>query len=175
MQSLTKELKSRLKGYQRLAILGIGSEFRGDDVAGMLVAERIEKVTKSQGHKGTSKRTAIKVFFGATAPENLTGEIIKFKPTHIIMVDTADIKQKPGTIILLDPAVLGEGVSFSTHKLPARVMMDYFTKILKCGILLIGIQPKGIIFGKPVSKEVNSSVKEVSSALISAVKSKPGS
>ena len=161
MQNLTTELKSRLKAAKRIAILGVGSELRGDDAAGMLVAEAVLKKTKKA-----------RVFLGATAPENLTGEIIKFKPSHIIIVDTADIKQKPGTILLLKAEDLAEGVSFSTHKLPPKVMMDYFVRALKCKIFIIGIQPKCIKFDAPVSKEVKSSVKEVSGAIISAVNSR---
>ncbi len=167
MQDLTRELKSRLNGAKKIALLGVGSEFRADDAAGMLVAERVEKETRNKKQE-TSKKNPLKVFLGATAPENLTGEIIKFKPSHIIIVDTADIKQKPGTILLIETKDLGEGVSFSTHKLPPKVMMDYFIKLLKCKIMVVGIQPKSIIFGRAVSKEVLSSVKEVSKAIIDA-------
>ena len=161
MQNLTTELKKRLKAAKKIAVLGVGSEFRGDDAAGMLVAEEVLKKSKK-----------VKVFLGATAPENLTGEIIKFKPSHLVIVDTADIKQRPGTILLLNAEDLAEGVSFSTHKLPPRVMMDYFVKKLKCSIFIIGIQPKSIRFDAAVSKEVKSSVREVSSAIISAINGK---
>lgn len=161
MQSLTKELQARLKGAKRIAVLGVGSEFRADDAAGMLVAVQLRKKNKIR---------RLKVFEGATAPENLTGEIIRYKPNYIIIIDTADIKQKPGTILLLNTEDLGEGVSFSTHKLPAKVLMDYFIKSLKCKITLIGIQPKSIIFGKPVSNDVKYSVKEVTRAIMTAVK-----
>ena len=169
MQNLTAELKNRLKGAKRLAVLGVGSEFRGDDVAGMLVAETLSKYERRTTND-ERRKFSLKVFFGATAPENLTGEIIKFKPTHLIIVDTAAIKEKPGTILLLNSEDLGEGVSFSTHKLPPKVMMDYLVKILKCSIFIVGIQPKCIKFGASVSKEVKSSVKEVSGAIIDAVK-----
>jgi len=164
---LTRELKNRLNGAKKIALLGVGSEFRADDAAGMLVAERVEKSTRHKT-QDTRKKVTLKTFLGATAPENLTGEIIKFKPSHVIIVDTADIKQKPGTVLLLETKDLGEGVSFSTHKLPPKVMMDYFTRLLQCKIMVIGIQPKSIIFGKTVSKEVLSSVKEVSQAIIKA-------
>jgi hydrogenase 3 maturation protease len=170
VQSLTKELKNRLKGAKRIAILGVGSEFRADDAAGMLVAESIEKGHKKQETRNKRQETKLKVFFGATAPENLTGEIIKFKPTHIIVADTADIKEKPGTILLLKDEDLGEGVSFSTHKLPPKVMIDYLGKKLKCSIMLLGIQPKNLSFGNAVSKEIKSSVKDVSNAIMDAVK-----
>jgi len=168
------ELQARLKGVKRIAILGIGSEFRADDAAGMLVAQRIEKGAGGKGQE-TGKKAMLKVFLGATTPENLTGEIIKYKPNYIIIVDTADIKQRPGDILLLNTEDLGEGASFSTHKLPAKVLMDYFIQSLKCKITLIGIQPKSIIFGGAVSKEVKSSIKEVSNAIMYAVKDRTGS
>ena len=172
MQILTKELKNRLKGAKRVAVLGVGSEFRGDDAAGMLVAERVKKGLGVRC-SGFGKKNSVKIFLGATAPENLTGEIIRFKPTHLIIVDTADIKKKPGTILLLKEEDLGDGVSFSTHKLPPKVMMDYFKKSMKCDITIIGIQPKTLSFDKSVSKEIRSSVKDVSVAIMSAINS-PG-
>jgi len=158
VQSLTQELKNRLKKAKKIAVLGIGSELRADDAAGMLVAQGVR-----QGRK-------LKSFFGETAPENLTGEIKRFKPTHIIIVDTADIKQKPGTVLLLDSKDVGSGVSFSTHKLPAKILMDYFVQSLKCSVVLIGIQPKTLKFGEAVSKEVKDTVKEISSAIKEAAK-----
>ena len=161
MQDLTTELKNRLKGSKRTALLGVGSELRGDDAAGMLVAETVSKKSKK-----------VKVFFGSTAPENLAGEIIKYEPSHIIIVDTADIKQKPGTVLLLNAEDLAQGVSLSTHKLPPKVMMDYFAKELKCKIFIVGIQPKTIKFDATVSKEVKSSVKMVASAIIGATHGK---
>lgn len=164
MENLTKELKNRLKGSGKIAVLGIGSEFRADDAAGMLVAKNILKNSKR------SRR--LKAFLGETAPENLTGEIKDYKPAHIIIIDTADIKQKPGTVLLMDEKDLGAGVSFSTHKLPAKILMDYFIRSLKCGIIFIGIQPKTIIFGKKVSKEVSGAVKGVSAAIREASEGK---
>ena len=161
MQDLRTELKNRLKGAKRIALLGIGSELRADDAAGMLVAAGVGKKSKK-----------IRVFFGSTAPENLTGEIIRYKPTHIVMVDTADIKQKPGTVLLLENKDLGAGISFSTHKLPAKVLIDYFLSSLKCKVVLIGMQPKTLSFGKAVSREVKSSVKGVSDAIMDAAKGK---
>ena len=164
MQSLSKELKNRLKGSGKIAVLGIGSEFRADDAAGTLVVHSIRKNLKSPAR--------LKTFSGETAPENLTGEIKSYKPAHIIIIDTADIKQKPGTVLLLDQKDLGAGVSFSTHKLPAKILMDYFERSLKCSITFIGIQPKLLAFGKSVSKEVKKSIKGISYAIIEAARNK---
>ena len=157
---LEKALKSRLRGPQnRIAILGIGSELRGDDVAGMAVAGELEKYRSRTG-----KRTGLKVFFGSTAPENLTGEIRSFKPTHLIIVDSADLKKKPGSAVLIEPED-AQGVSFCTHRLPDKILADYLIATVKCEVMIIGIQPKTLKFGSLPSKEVLGAVKGVSGVI----------
>jgi len=163
MPSLEKFLKNRLKDASKVAILAIGSEFRGDDAAGLFVAENLKKLLKNRiGRK-------LKIFIGATAPENLTGDIKRFKPSHILLVDSVNFKDKPGSIVVLSPLDIGDGVSFSTHKMPAKVLMQYFLNSFSCDPILIGIQPASIDFGKKPSKEVVSSAKEAASAIAKSV------
>jgi hydrogenase 3 maturation protease len=154
MPNLKTILKKKLKDAKKIAVLGIGSELRGDDVAGLLVAEELKKI----------KNLKLKVFFGSTAPENLTGEIIKYKPTHIVIVDSTDTDQKAGSIILISPEEVG-GISFSSHMLPIKMMVDYLLESLKCEIIIIGIQPKILMFGETISKEVKKSTKQISDAI----------
>ena len=158
MPNLEKFLKNRLKSASKVAILAIGSEFRGDDAAGLLVAENLKKLIKKSSKK-------IKIFIGATAPENLTGDIKRFNPSHVLLIDSVDFKDKPGTILVLSPKDIGDGVSFSTHKMPAKVLMQYLANSFECDPILIGIQPLSIDFGKKPSKEVIGSAKEVASAI----------
>jgi hydrogenase 3 maturation protease len=153
MPNLKILLKKNLKGAKKIAVLGVGSVLRSDDAAGFLVAEELKKIRNSK----------LKVFLGSTAPENLTGEIIKYKPTHIMIVDSVDMDQKPGSILLIDPQVV-EGVSFSTHMLPVKMIVDYFLESLKCEIIIIGIQPKSLEFGEIVSEEVKKSTKQIADA-----------
>ena len=68
--------------------------------------------------------------------------------------------QKPGSILLIDPRVV-DGVSFSTHMLPVKMIVDYFLESLKCEIIIIGIQPKSLEFGETVSEEVKKSTKQI--------------
>jgi hydrogenase 3 maturation protease len=159
MNNPKNKLKNNLKKAKRLAILGVGSRLRADDSSGLLAAEVIQKNIKNR-HSG------LKVFFGETAPENLTGEIKKFKPTHLIIIDSADIDAKPGTIILLKPGQL-QGISFCTHQLPLQILTKYLEKSLKCKIAIIGIQPKTLAFNKPVCAPVKKAVKEIAQAIIS--------
>ena len=175
MQSLKKELASRLKGAGRVAVLGVGSELRGDDIAGILVAKLVERSAKRNRRntryaiRNTKARVVLRAFDGSTAPENLTGEIRAFKPTHIIIVDTADIAEAPGTVLLLKAGEVGRGISFSTHKIPLKILIDYFAHSLKCEIIIIGIQPKSISFGKPVSKAVIASSRSVAASILEAL------
>ena len=161
MTTLLTLLKNRLDGAKRVAVLAIGSELRADDAAGILAGKSILKRNKSR---------RLKVFLGETAPENLTGEIRKFKPSHIVLVDTADMKEAPGTVLLLKPEELSKDITFSTHKMPAEVLIEYFIKSMGAAVTFIGIQPSNIKFGAKLSKDVRSSAREVASAILRAVK-----
>jgi hydrogenase 3 maturation protease len=164
--SLEKFLKDRLKSAGRIALLAIGSEFRGDDAAGLLVADSVKKLLKKKDKR-------FKIFIGATAPENLTGDIKRFSPSHILLIDSVEFKEKPGSIVVLSPRDMGEGVSFSTHKMPAKVLIRYFMKSFKCDPVLIGIQPASMDFGKKPSKDVISSSRKVAGAIVKSINSLP--
>lgn len=82
-----------------------------------------------------------------------------------MIVDTADFGEKPGTVVVLDPGDVGSGVSFSTHKMPVKILVDYLQRSLGCEVVIIGIQPKSVVFGKPMSKAVAGAAGEVAKAL----------
>ena len=160
MTNLKALLKTRLKGPGKIALLAVGSELRGDDAAGLMVAAAVAKKTSSR---------RLKIFLGATAPENLTGEIRAFGPKHIIIVDTAEMKEPPGTVLLLKPEDLSKDITFSTHKMPAEVLIEYFIKSLGSSITFIGIQPATLKFGAKASADVRRSANEVASAIVSSL------
>lgn len=165
MPNLTDLLQNRIKKAKRIAVLGVGSDLRADDAAGMLAAKLIkDSLEKKKGP------VDLRVFFGETAPENVTGEIKKFKPTHVIIIDSADMAEKAGSVKLLDPKNI-TGVSFSTHQLPLKILADYLEISLKCRVIIIAIQLKTIKFGASLSKEVKSAAKLISTTLSEVLKS----
>ena len=164
MPTLKKILGSRLSGARRTAVLCVGSELRADDAAGILAASELKAALA-----GRKRPLAVKIFIGATAPENLTGEIKRYKPSHLVIIDTADLRKRPGTISVFKPEEVGAGVSFSTHKMPAKILVDYLVSSLGCQVTIIGIQPKSIDFGKDISPAVRSSAKKAATALASAI------
>jgi hydrogenase 3 maturation protease len=163
MLDLKKALREKLKQASRLAIVGVGSELRGDDAAGILVVGQLAS------SRVKSKKRKFRIFIGATAPENLTGEIKKFKPSHIIIVDSADLKKKPGQIKFIDREDFS-GASFCTHKLPLKIMIEYLAKSLDCETIVIGIQPKSLAFCSSPTKPVVAAIKLVSGALKEIIK-----
>jgi len=153
---LKATLKKRLEGASKIAILGVGSEIRGDDAAGILAARQLKNEPQ------------LEVIIGGTTPENLTGEIKKLNPSHLIIIDAADMGEKAGTIKLIDPAEAG-GYSFSTHSLPLKLMIDYLLAHFHCEIMIIGIQPATIAFGSVPSPEILKSIQAVAAAISNVI------
>jgi hydrogenase 3 maturation protease len=163
MLPLRKELKNWLKGAKRVAILGIGFELRSDDAAGVVIARKLQAYIKKM------KIKALKVFLGETAPENLTGEIKKFNPTHLIIIDAIDFQKKAGAISIADSR--GEkGVSFSTHRMPIKFIKDYLYKSIACQTIIIGIQPQSLDFCVSLSPKIQKSVRIVLEEIMEVLK-----
>ena len=158
MQNLLKRsLKAKFKNAERVALLGVGSELRADDAAGMLVAKKLKE-------KCGNNSARFRIFFGETAPENLTGEIRKYKPDLLLIIDCANLGKKPGAISVLSSEQIA-GTSFSTHTLPLNMMVQYLLDSLKCEVAIIGIQPKCLEFGKKMSPAVIRAIAQVSNTI----------
>lgn len=158
---LKRLLQRKLKSAKKISILGVGSEFRADDIAGRFIAEEIKKQIPPKSKK-------VKVILGETAPENFTGEIIGFKPSHLIILDAADTNTDPGTINIIQPDQV-EGVSFSTHMLPLSIMVNYLKETLDCEVLILGIQPRTVEYGAKPSREVMASARQVVDVILSVI------
>ena len=67
------EINSFFKTALKIIIIGIGSELRSDDYAGVIVARLLQKSIKS---------SKVKIIEAETVPESYTKEIVEFRPTH---------------------------------------------------------------------------------------------
>lgn len=161
--TLKQILQNKLNNFSRIAVLGVGSELHADDAAGILVAEYINK-----GVGKTGKLDKIAAFIGATAPENLTGEIRKFSPSHILIVDCADFGKEPGEILVFSPEQ-DSAPSFSTHKMPFKMLSNFIKCSLSCEVLIIGIQPKTLEFAAPPSDVAVKAAKKIAKSILELV------
>jgi hydrogenase 3 maturation protease len=147
-------LHLRIRDKARIAVLGIGSDLRADDGAGMHAAQRI-----------LSKSPAFPVFLGHTAPENLTGEIIRYRPDCVIMIDALDCGQDPGFIRLADRDLEETGSPFPSHKMPFNVLINYLETSIGCDCVVVGIQPGCLEFGRALTPAVKKAANGVAAAI----------
>jgi hydrogenase maturation protease HycI len=137
-----------------VVVLGVGSELRSDDAAGVRVAAELARAALAGVH----------ALDGGSAPENCTAEIRQLDPSHLIIVDSAHMQESPGAIRLIESADIS-GASFGTHSLPLSVLADYIRREIGCRVSVIGIQPASIEFGESMSPEVSAAVQEAALAL----------
>ena len=141
-----------------LAVLGVGSELRADDGAGMMLVEKLAEAFPR------GKCPSLLLCPGETAPENYSGKIRTFAPSHLLIVDAADLGKKPGEFVDIDPRDVG-GPTYCSHMLPIKVMVDYVVDGTDTNVTLLGIQYKSLAFDGKMSGEVQSTVDEVYKAL----------
>lgn len=141
-----------------MALVGVGSRLRSDDALGLEIAERVAALALP----------GVLVTLGDTAPENVTGEIRAHAPTHVLFVDAADLGDQPGTARLVEAADIG-GMTSSTHTLPLHVIADYLTRELGCRVMFLGVQPRSVAFGGPISEDVAAAIDDVVAALRGAL------
>lgn len=117
----------------------------------------IERLLDYPGIDGNPR---LQLLVGGNAPENVTGAIIKYAPTHLIVVDAASFGADPGSVRLIAPKAI-EGVTFSSHMMPLSVVLSYLGQYIKTENLVIGIQPVTTEFGFDMTPPVEHSVDEV--------------
>ncbi len=127
---LTITLQQRLKDARRIAVIGIGDDLLPFDCLGMYAAREIEKLHLPE----------IRIFFAGTVPESVTAPIRRFQPDHVILLDSADLNVRPGTIAVLNAGKIQASL-VSTHVLPLTAVMKFIEHDSKTRVTLLGIQP----------------------------------
>jgi hydrogenase 3 maturation protease len=108
-------------------VLCIGNRDNGDDGIGPWIAE----------HAQASPDT---VFIDAgTVPENYTSPVRRHAPSHMVLVDAADMGLPAGSIRRIPSSLLGT-MHISTHGLSLSLLIDYLAPHIPT-ITLLGIQP----------------------------------
>ena len=149
-------LKDFLRGAKKVVICGIGNDVRGDDAFGVIVAEELKNRLKSD---------KIAILNCGEVPESYVGKIVNENPTHVIFIDAVDFGGKPGEVVIADPeGTLGE--SFSTHRLPLKLLVGYLKQNINAKFILIGCQPKQLGLFVEMSEEVKQSAEKLVEILV---------
>lgn len=141
-----------------MAVVGVGSSLRGDDAAGLRVAARLAAWV---ARDGTDRLAA---FVGGAAPENFTGEISRYRPDCVVLVDAAHLGRAPGELRLIAPEQVG-GLAFSTHMLPVPILLDYLRATTGCRTVVVGLQVAQKDVLAPLTPAVARGVRRLVAAL----------
>jgi len=157
--SLKDQIARWVRGCERLAVMGIGNPLRGDDGVGDEIVKRLSgKVLEW-----------VRLFNCEMVPENFLSEIQDFQPTHVLIIDAAELKAEPGEAQLISPEKI-TGIALSTHTISLSLLTGILREEVKAKIILLGIQPHSTSFSETLSPELQKTTKKIAKAISEAIK-----
>jgi hydrogenase 3 maturation protease len=148
---LRVQLRSICKG--KVLLLGVGNRMRADDGAGPVVVD------------GVTGRCPIVCIDAGVAPENYLEKVVKAVPDTVLIADAVEFDGRAGEIkVFGNEALAGGGIS--THALSLTLVCEYLrNRGIVAGIFLIGIKPRNIALGAPMSNAVKRSAGKLANEL----------
>lgn len=157
--ALGEQLRIWLGECDKVAVLGIGNPLRRDDAVGMEIVKLL---------KGRVQRK-VRLLECETVPENFTREIREFSPTHVLMIDAAQLGAEPGEARLVPPERI-LGMALSTHAIPLSLLTEIIKQSINAKVMILGVQPKAIEFGEGLTPELQKASKRIAGILVKALK-----
>lgn len=159
--SLYGQLKEWLNEPRIVVMMGLGNAFRCDDGIGVEVAKHFMKYASGK----------LKVFNCEEAPEKFIDQVANLRPSHVLMIDAADLGEEPGSIRLMKSGEMKVGSSFSTHDISLSIIIELLVLDPSAEIAVLGIQPSDTRFGLGLSPPLKKSYRLVIDLLEQALDS----
>jgi hydrogenase maturation protease HycI len=157
-QSAISDRLERCAG-SRIALLGIGNEFRRDDAVGLEIIDRLASFIDNR---------SILLVKCRETPESFTGHVKRFGPSCVVLLDAADFNGLPGEARIFELDEL-EGIEITTHRPSLALLAEYLRSETAADIFLIGIQPEDREYGERLSKSARRASILVAGALRTAL------
>jgi hydrogenase 3 maturation protease len=149
------ELQEWFSGAHKVVVAGIGNSLRRDDFVGVKILRDLQESVSS----------SVYLIECETVPENFIEPIIRFNPSHVLIIDAALLNLEPGSSKLLSSKQLTERQAVSTHVLPLRIFCEYLARETNAKIALLLIQPGDISFGEGLTREVQNTADHIARLL----------
>jgi len=117
---------------------------------------------------GKRASPAVQVLDGGAAPENATGIVRRFRPTHVLIIDAADGGRAPGEVFFIDEKKIADD-DLTTHRVPLSRLVRYLEEDIGCRVMLVGIQPGELSEDAPMSPAVKAAVGSLVSVIAEAI------
>lgn len=133
-------------------LVGIGSDLRGDDAFGPLLARRLAE-------KGLPALDA------GTSPESVTGPIVRSGAEVLIFADVGSLGAPAGTLRLLVPEDVAPGGT-STHDPSLRLLIAFLGARRPFTVRILAVEPLRRGLGNPPSREVVAALDRATEAFV---------
>ncbi|MEM2087450.1 MAG: hydrogenase maturation protease [Thermoproteota archaeon] len=151
-EDVRRRLQEWLAGVEKLMVLGVGNELRGDDAVGILVARSLKRFN---GDRFEAVECGVSL-------EACVDYALEKKPSHLLIVDAFPDR---GELALLDPADLESRISVSTHTIPLPLLLDAFEPPSEASVKVLGIGVENFKLGTVVSDEYREVAEKVASII----------
>ncbi|MCX6661022.1 MAG: hydrogenase 3 maturation endopeptidase HyCI [Euryarchaeota archaeon] len=147
---MSNKLVRFLKDATVVVIIGMGNELRADDAVGLYVVRLLKP----------SSNTRLEVFEGHMTPEVYIGPACASHPSHVLIVDAAELGKKPGAWQILSADNIDQGL-FTTHTIPAVEVAAEIKRRCNAYVVFLGIQPKSRDISLGLSRECQQAAEEI--------------
>ncbi len=154
-QSLSQEVRNALLPAHagRTAYVLVGNSLRGDDGAGVFIAENLP-----------ADHDNIIIINAGDSPERIFHRVLEARPAKTVIIDAADFNGMPGEVRTFSHSRVHEA-PLSTHRFPITVIAQLIEEDLSCEVHLVGIQIRCARLGSTM----DPCVKENARAIIDCI------
>ncbi len=153
-------LLAELRRARQVVVMGVGSELRGDDASGLLVTSLLQSYPAPE---------RCVVIAAGPAPEGSLGAVRAASPSHVVIVDAADMGAPAGCVRVLPLEAISD-LRLSTHSFSLGMLAHYMTAEFGCHVAVVGIQPASVKMGAPVTGTVRRAAERLATALAGATR-----
>ena len=146
---MTDAWQQRIGAFLRggSALVGIGNRLRGDDAFGPMLIDRMRECDVMPW----------RLFDAGETPENIAGAIASLKPEGVLLLDVCRSGRAPGEVGLF-PLEASPYGGVSTHAQSLRLFAEFLSWRASCPVALLGVEPRILSMGAPLSPAVERSL-----------------